>query len=397
MATPTLAELEEELKRDPRSRRFFELAREYQRVGRLAEAMGLCEKGLGTYPNHWQARLLLAQIYVTKGNLESGRDMVGKVLLAMHDSVPANHLAAEIYWALGDKDRALKHYQIVDLLEPGRAGVRERLTELLLPPPAPAAPEAEEKAPLEFQPLDEPLPPAHQDEAPPARSGMPVQEEAPPLEAPPSAVPTEAAQAAAEPAEVPGVASLEMPTTPEPEGVPVVPEAAPMPWSEAEDHGAELDADTASFATVLEPQLSEMGPETVLPPAEPEPESFREEPLEEAPVAPLSEEVPLSAEELAPRDAGEGAEAGMNTFTLAELYERQGYPEKAVEIYQRMLLRDPENASVHARIRTLMQRMVGEAPEAPAVHQEDVEKALRQKRVLALQAWLRRVREGRNV
>ena len=87
----------------------------------------------------------------------------------------------------------------------------------------------------------------------------------------------------------------------------------------------------------------------------------------------------------------------MNTFTLAELYERQGYPEKAVEIYQRMLLREPENASIHARIRTLMQRMVGEAPEAPAVHQEDVEKALRQKRVLALQAWLRRVREGRNV
>ena len=67
MAPPTLAELEEELKRDPRSRRFFELAREYQRAGRLSEAMGLCEKGLATYPNHWQARLLLAQIYVTKG------------------------------------------------------------------------------------------------------------------------------------------------------------------------------------------------------------------------------------------------------------------------------------------------------------------------------------------
>ena len=103
MASPTLTELEEELKRDPRSRRFFDLAREYQRSGRLAEAMGLCEKGLNSYPNHWQARLLLAQIYVTKGNLEEGRDMVGKVLLAMHDSVPANHLAAEIYWALGTR------------------------------------------------------------------------------------------------------------------------------------------------------------------------------------------------------------------------------------------------------------------------------------------------------
>lgn len=396
MAPPTLAELEDELKRDPRSRRFFDLAREYQKGGRLAEAMGLCEKGLATYPNHWQARLLLAQLYVTQGNLEAGRDMVGKVLLAMHDSVPANHLAAEIHWALGDRERALKHFQIVDLLEPGRAGVRERLAELLLPPAA-SEPAAVEEAPLDLQPLDDaPAPPSPSAAAVTPTEAPLLAQEAPlefePLAAPPLPLPVEEPPREPEEEPAPEAAGLPEPIPEEPP--PAEPSAAP--WHDSEDHAAELEADTASFATVLEPaaageetgpveaaDLPAVVPFPAAPPAFPEPA--------------LPDEVPLSEEELAPPGGEEGAEAGMNTFTLAELYERQGYPEKAVEIYQRMLLRDPENASIHARIRTLMQRMVGEAPEAPAVHQEDVEKALRQKRVLALRAWLRRVREGRHV
>ncbi len=397
MAPPTLIELEDELKRDPRSRRFFELAREYQKAGRLAEAMGLCEKGLASYPNHWQARLLLAQLYVTRGNLEAGRDMVGKVLLAMHDSVPANHLAAEIHWALGDRERARKHFQIVDLLEPGRAGVRERLAELLLPTAAPER-AAVEESPLDLQPLDE----APSAPAPSAAAAIPTEAPASaqearlefePLVAAPQPLPVKEPTRGPEGGRVPegGVSHEPIPEELSPA------EPAAGPWHETEDHAAELEADTASFATVLDPSAAgeETGPVAAadLPPGVPFPAAAPPAPPETA----LPDEVPLSEEEFAPRGGEEGVEAGMNTFTLAELYERQGYPEKAVEIYQRMLLLDPENASIHARIRTLMQRMVGEAPEAPAVHQEDVEKALRQKRVLALQAWLRRVREGRNV
>lgn len=89
--------------------------------------------------------------------------------------------------------------------------------------------------------------------------------------------------------------------------------------------------------------------------------------------------------------------AGLNTVTLADLYERQGYPEKAIEIYQRILLQDPENRAVHDKIASLMLRMAGEVPEGPPVHQEDVERALRRKRVTVLQDWLRRVREGSHV
>lgn len=86
-----------------------------------------------------------------------------------------------------------------------------------------------------------------------------------------------------------------------------------------------------------------------------------------------------------------------NTVTLAQLYESQGYPEKAVEVYQRVLLREPDNAEVRERIRALKRRMAGEAPEAPAVQEEDVRKAVRQKRIAVLQNWLTRVREASHV
>lgn len=360
MAPGALSELEEELRQDPRSRRFFELAREYQKLGRIEAAQELCEKGLTSYPNHWQARLLLSQIYVTKGKLDDGRQMVEKVLLALHDSVPANHLAADIYWAMGERDKALKHYQIVDLLQPGQAGVTERLVHLQAPP-EPIAVESEPLLPSvqEFEPLaDSPTavaPVVEEQSVPRPAPAFPPKAEEPPT--------FEEAQSPSIP---------EAPTPGEPKA----------PWMESEIQNSELDADTASFSSVLDPVDNLAAADSPV-----EQALTGQEPLEDVEEGPAFQN---QAEilETAP---------GLNTFTLAELYEKQGYPEKAVEIYQRMLLHQPDNTAIHGRIRDLMDRMAGETPEAPAVHQEDVEKAMRHKRILVLQGWLRRVREGRHV
>jgi hypothetical protein len=94
---------------------------------------------------------------------------------------------------------------------------------------------------------------------------------------------------------------------------------------------------------------------------------------------------------------GEDSAPAFSTVTLAELYENQGYPEKAVEVYQRILLKDPENSSVREKVSQLLMRMAGEAPEGPAVRPEDIQKAMRQKRVMHLKNWLRRMRETRHV
>lgn len=167
------------------------------------------------------------------------------------------------------------------------------------------------------------------------------------------------------------------------------PSATPMPWVDTAAQASELDDDTASFESILEPaDEADVAAESV--PEEPIAEDLlRQEPAERAPAEDSA--VPESLAE-----APEGP-PGLNTVTLAELYEKQGYPEKAVEIYQRMLLQGPENQAIHRRIRDLMTRMEGEVPEAPAVRQEDVEKAMRQNRILVLKGWLRRVREGQHV
>lgn len=367
---PSLAELERELSGDPKSRRFHELAREYQKLGRLDEAMALCEKGLGHHPSQWQARIMLAQLYSAKARLEDARQMVERVLLPLPDNIPANHLAADIYFTLGEKERALKHYQIVDLLDPGRPGVAERLSEL-------SGEAAETSAGRTEPPRAEPPPP------PPVQVSEPLAqpEVAASLEslAPilvPDAPIQDADRGDGVDTEEPEVLTSEAPGS------------ALEPWGIAEGDtgataGADWAIDTASFdQAVLDDEKSRH-------------EQPPEEPMPAAAEAAEWDDVVAEVGSL-PADSA-AVPAGLNTVTLADLYERQGYPEKAIEIYQRILLQDPENRAVHDKIASLMLRMAGEAPEGPPVHQEDVERALRRKRVTVLQDWLRRVREGSHV
>ena len=378
---PTLAELENELSRDPKSRRFYELAREYQKQGRMDEAMALCERGLGNYPSQWQARILLAQLYIGKARLEEARTMVERVLLPLPDNVPANHLAADIYRALGDSERALKHYRIVDLLDPGRAGVEERIAELSAGAESPSAPAA-------ATPPAPPAVPAEEVHAPvPPVAGM--SPESPPAEEAATAAPMAPAEATEPPlrSEEPPQALL---LAAEP---PRESDASPAGGVQlAGTERAEEDwlADTAAFDRELLDQGDAGGGEGLLAgevksEEETGPLELSALPAEEEGPSPVASEVQTSAEE------------GLNTATLAELYEHQGFPEKAVEIYQRVLLRDPDNRAVRDKIQALLRRMAGEVPEGPAVHQEDVEKALRRKRVVLLQEWLRCVREGSHV
>lgn len=376
-----IGELEQEVRRDPRMRRFHELAREYQRLGRLDEAATLCEKGLALNPNQWQARNLLAQIYLAKGRFDEARVQVEKVLLALPDNIPANHLAADIYYAMGDRERALRHYKVVDLFDPGRANVAERLREL------------EEGGGRDAEPA-EPRP----EETPPA---APPQEELFPSEAAPEEVFPEG-----EPQPLPVPAGEEV-LEEGPAEVPPPPASAPLP---EEPPPPELPAEAlkeegggeASFLDLLEP-------ETTSPPPgrEGAEEAVPETPLEdterdEALLAADDTQEAVLELEGAPAEAGGGEERvppapAFNTVTLAQLYESQGYPEKAVEVYQRILLKEPDNAEVREKVRGLLRRMAGEVPEAPAVQQEDVRKALRRRRVEILEGWLRRVREGSHV
>jgi cytochrome c oxidase assembly factor CtaG len=52
----------------------------------------------------------------------------------------------------------------------------------------------------------------------------------------------------------------------------------------------------------------------------------------------------------------------MNTQTMAELYARQGFIDRAIEVYRRILNQEPENASATRRLAELVKM----APQASA-------------------------------
>jgi hypothetical protein len=65
-----------------------------------------------------------------------------------------------------------------------------------------------------------------------------------------------------------------------------------------------------------------------------------------------------------PRDA----EAGIYTETLARLYLKQGFVERALAIYRRLARQQPDNAQLHERLYTLEQELAqgGDGLEAAA-------------------------------
>lgn len=403
-----LAALEAELKRDPGSRRFGDLAREYQRLGRLEEAQDLCKKGLARYPNQWQARLLLTQIYVAKGNLPQAREAVDRILMALPDHVAANHLAGDIYYSLEDHPRALRHYQIVELFEPGRPGVGEKIAELtssasaaVAQPAETVMPDAEPAAAPGEKPSgqlpDSPVP--HGQPALKMESSLPSATEIPEAQAIEPA-PEQAADAL----DLGG--TIKMASWAEPTAQRVSP-AQEVPLFQEPD----LEAETASSEPPAELPGPGAGKDVIFggerpavtdadaAPAEQEVDAGEAEHSELLDALEESGERPQfgSVKAEPPEPSGNENLVGLNTTTLAELYARQGFPEKAIEIYQRILLANPDNEDVKQRVRALMRRIDGDAPELPEVRQEDVRMAVRQRRVKLLEGWLRRVRYERHV
>ncbi len=365
---PNLAGLEKQVREDPKMRRFYELALEYEKSGKLDEAVALCEAGLERNATQWQARLLLAQLYVARNRLSEAKTMAERVLMVLPENVAANHLLADIYFTEGSREEALRHYRIVQLFEPGRAKVDDRIRMIE---------EGEEPSALKGEGAEtlpshqEPTQVAVQGESPPEQEvSTPDLQEADPMETTRMVV---QGGAPAADTEFPGAAEVDNSS-----------DVWEMP--EVDDDPLALGSDELEDAGFLEPE--EIG-------ADASEEPVETDRMETLPSEPSADEDEAPWEEAAP--AAEETDPSLSTMTLAELYEKQGYPDKAIEIYQRILLKEPDNASIRDKIGQLMTGMAGAEPEGPAVQDEDVRKAVRKRRIETLEGWLRRIREGAHV
>jgi tetratricopeptide (TPR) repeat protein len=151
-----------------------------------------------------------------------------------------------------------------------------------------------------------------------------------------------------------------LPPEPAPESVAVAPGPAPETVQEPPLGGEET-------AEIIEGLLSERGLGAPAIPAPEAPAMIEKKPAEEAPVM-VREETPVMAREEPPVPAkGIGA-----TATLAELYEHQGFYDKALELYEQVLAENPENNAVAERVRELRSKsywgegVEAEVPEEPA-------------------------------
>lgn len=371
-----LSELERELQRDPKSRKFLELSREYQRAGRLQDALASCEAGLKNHPNMPQARVLQAQLLLASGDLKAARGAIERALLVLPDNVAANHLAAEIFWGMGEGERALKHFKIVQLFDPGREGVADRIraleTQFQQPaPPPPVVPQETIEAIL--GPGTEPPVPAR-----PLYAGE--AEEDPQVPLPPVA-------SAAEPDRTTVRSGGEAPIFAEQSPLEEVSFAVSASAEDAQAGGLGEDLLDVGEATVWGRGDEAM---TVAAPV-PQPDLPSIGVSAPRPAHPIGDGEPTVP--AIPATQGDS----LSTVTLAQLYEQQGYPEKAVEVYQRLLIRNPDDPDILGRIQALRSQMEQGSVENDLVDQVEIQRAMRQRRIRTLNEWLRRLREERHV
>lgn len=158
--------LEQELERllqrfnaNPEGRIFAPLADCYRKLGRLGEALRVCESGLGRHPDYSSALVILGKIHLDRGDLESAAGAFRRVLeMDPHNLVAVRQLA-QVAGAQGDVEAARDAWGRLVSLDPHAEDAREHLERLsnavdatATASPAPAEPPAAE-------PFVEPTPP----------------------------------------------------------------------------------------------------------------------------------------------------------------------------------------------------------------------------------------------
>jgi tetratricopeptide (TPR) repeat protein len=371
---PSIEKLQKKLEKEPNPLIFLQLAEEYRKESLYEDALKVCHDGLRRHPNYWSIRVAVGRIYHEMGDLDKSRDELEKVVKAVPDNLLANKLLGDIYREQNRPADALNRYKIVQMITPGDQEVAanvqklEGLSGTIPPPPKPAARET-------------PAPPA-----------------------------TESSATAELPAflekTAPGVKIAAEEPQPQPE-----PESPPTTM---------LDANALEQ---LMNQVSETGSEGVselpLPPQMREflatdIDSYELEPAAEERAPTVDRTQPME-EPIVPVDPAVEEAEEFTTQTLAELYVQQGLIDKAVRVYQKLLLDDPANSQLIQRLKELSPAepllsstaVREEKPrtittprpkEAPAVQIRNIELMSddRKRKITTLESWLSTIRRERS-
>ncbi len=393
--TSEIAKLTERISKDPRSKLFVPLAEEYKKMGDLEMAIHVLSEGLKSNPGYVTARSFLGRLLLEQGDFAASQHEFEEVVKAIPDNLLAQRKLGDLHLLQGRQEEALKHYKAALALNPGDAEIASLLSDIeagvdvrarIMQPKSPfpsgqaVPPSSQPSKPIEGtpQPLTPSLPTG-------AAADEPVSAVSP--EPAPEVVPSQAKNELV--LENPVAPRMDKPVLPgelppdgaQPPGMPVMQEEAEEvlvvePLENEETPGSAPKIDFFSekvfeVKTVEEP--TEAAPaiyDTV-----PEEPTFPEAEADEL-IIPDSNEIseegtePVPAVEEQPPIVQTGAD-DFTTDTLAELYIAQGFFEKAIDIYQRMLADNPSSRGLREklqRVREMATPLSGEgtAPAAEA-------------------------------
>lgn len=336
--TPRIAELTRKLQKEPGSRVFLELAREYHAAGSFEDAARVCREGLAKHAGYHSARVLLGRSLLDLRRFAEARPELEKVVQQAPDNLLARRLLVEALLGTDEITAALDTLRTLLRLNPSDTEVESLIREIENPPEG-ARPE-----------------PARDD-------GQTVED------------PAEAVTAALEP----GAFALAE-TTLEAAKVPESGQGSPMPVApgdrkpigshpEPEPVAAVAAAPVATSAQTVAMRPDEVmaalnGPagaaETAIEAPPPRAASRRERPASSAARTRPGASEAVGTESLASATVGgTGAvsDGAIPTPTLAEIYLRQGMPERALSVYEKLLESNPNDPGTVGRWKDLRAKL----------------------------------------
>ncbi len=127
---PKIEELRGRLKADPKSRLFYPLAEELRKINQCDEAEQVLRAGLSSHPTYLSAWVSLGRVLRDLKKNQDAVEALQKALLLDPGNVVAARLLGDAYLDLGEKVEAIKKYKLVFALLPSDdslEGVIEKL------------------------------------------------------------------------------------------------------------------------------------------------------------------------------------------------------------------------------------------------------------------------------
>ncbi len=114
-STEQLNQLRQRWERDPKSRAFLQLAEEYRRAGRLADAILVLRAGLQEHPGYLAAQVALGRCLVETGDAVAAIEILERAVARDPTQLVANKLLVEAYIATGQASRARERLDLYRL------------------------------------------------------------------------------------------------------------------------------------------------------------------------------------------------------------------------------------------------------------------------------------------